>query len=196
MNRTTKIGIGAALVGGLVILPAAGAFAHHNTITAVAVCNTTTGLFDLLWSVENSEGISETITISSNGAVVPVGTEVLPHAVPTFAQNGVVAGTYELVLDSKWTNNQTAHNSGSVTAEGPCEAPTPTPTPTPTPDPTVTPVPTPEPTVPPVIHHKPELAATNGFTSENGFFGLALYVVAMIAGFSLVVFGRKGNVTT
>ncbi|WP_234980876.1 hypothetical protein [Agromyces cerinus] len=106
------LGAGFALVG-----VAAPASAHHNTISATATCDVATGTFDITWTVENSENRVETITRSSNEALVPVGTEFGKREVKTFTQTDVADGTYKLDLSAKWDNGAKQSNSGGITVD-------------------------------------------------------------------------------
>jgi hypothetical protein len=103
------LGAGLALVG-----VAAPASAHHNTITAAAVCDDASGTFDITWTVENSETVSETITSTSNPSLVAKNTRLGSHESKTFVQSDVPAGTYELKLGAKWDNGNTQSNVGTV----------------------------------------------------------------------------------
>ncbi|MFB9310370.1 hypothetical protein BJY17_000177 [Agromyces hippuratus] len=110
----TSLALGAGLA---VVGVAAPASAHHNTISATATCDVATGTFDITWTVENSEKRVETITKSSNEALVPVGTAFGKREVKTFTQNDVADGTYKLDLSAKWDNGATQSNSGRITVD-------------------------------------------------------------------------------
>ncbi|MDF0514837.1 hypothetical protein PX701_14490 [Agromyces sp. H3Y2-19a] len=107
------LGAGLALVG-----VAAPASAHHNTITAEAVCSTDGTTADITWTVANSEDLQETITKSSDESIVATGTTIPASGEVTFVQQGAALGeTHELKLSAKWSNNQKANNAGAITLD-------------------------------------------------------------------------------
>lgn len=111
------LGSGLALVA-----VAAPASAHHNTINGTVTCDPSTSTYDITWTVENSEAKTETVTDSSNTDLVPVGTTFDKRETRTFVQHDVVEGSYTLTLSTEWSNEMTATNSATVTAEGDCDA--------------------------------------------------------------------------
>jgi len=105
-----------ALSLGMIALVAGPASAHTNTITASVACNTDNGSYTITWKVKNSEASNpETITASSNTAVVPIGTQIAGGATGTFTQTVASSGSYSLTLTGTWTNDNYVHQStGSV----------------------------------------------------------------------------------
>jgi hypothetical protein len=109
---TTALVLGAGLA---LVAVAAPASAHHNTIRGEAICSTDAKTVDITWTVENSEGIAETITSSSMPDVVANGTTIAPHGTPTFVQKGAALGTtHKLKLSAEWTNKNTQASTGEV----------------------------------------------------------------------------------
>ena len=109
---TTALVLGAGLA---LVAVAAPASAHHNTITGEAICSTDAKTVDITWTVENSEGIAETITSSSMPDVVANGTTIAPHGTPTFLQTSAALGTtHKLKLSAEWTNRNTQTSTGEV----------------------------------------------------------------------------------
>ncbi|WP_216648855.1 hypothetical protein [Agromyces agglutinans] len=105
------LGAGLSVVGA-----AAPASAHHNTITASAVCAADGKTATITWTVTNSEGIEEEITSSSNEGVIAKGTKIAGTSSATGEQPGAKVGTeYKLKLGAKWTNGQTQENTGKFT---------------------------------------------------------------------------------
>jgi hypothetical protein len=96
---------------GLVALTAGPASAHHNTITVSVSCNTgAEGYWKVTWSVANSESDkSETITSSSDPALVPVGTVIAAGATATFVEYYSVKPSSDktLTLSAQWSNGVT-----------------------------------------------------------------------------------------
>ncbi len=113
-----------ALAGGLAVVGAAApASAHHNTITGKVVC-AADGSASIEWTVKNSESNrDETITASSDTALVPVGTEIKKAKSATFVQDDVAVGTVKLTLSGSWpSSGATSTDSGSVTVTaGQCD---------------------------------------------------------------------------
>ncbi|MDQ0574868.1 hypothetical protein [Agromyces albus] len=108
---TIVLGTGLAVAG-----VAAPASAHHNTITADAVCATDGKTADITWSVTNSENRTETITASSLEKVVPEGTKISEKATSTFVQKNAKVGIAQtLTLWAEWSNGQTKNDSFSYT---------------------------------------------------------------------------------
>lgn len=97
---------------------AAPASAHHVTVTGVVKCNTTTGDFDITWTIANSE-VDKTMSYTSrlgNGTVAPGGTTVKTESVDD-------EGEVSLSVDASWPNHVTSHDTGKVWASGTCEEP-------------------------------------------------------------------------
>lgn len=120
-----RISIVLTLVACVVLGVASPAYAHHNTITGKAVCNTATGAYDLTWSVKNSETDKSEVITASNRPVVPVGTTIGNGATATFVESapGTTQGTLTLTLSARWTNGVTNTASGSLTLNGSCRKP-------------------------------------------------------------------------
>ncbi|UOE44652.1 hypothetical protein [Agromyces larvae] len=110
------LGLGLALVG-----MAAPASAHHATVDGSFECNPTTGLFDITWTVENSESnkVAE-VTKSSNRDVVPIGHEIGKGRTDTFEQRGVSAGKYTLEVELGWPGANPDSDSHTVNVTGKC----------------------------------------------------------------------------
>lgn len=107
------LGAGLAVVG-----VAAPASAHHNTITASAVCAVDGKTADVTWTVENSEYKTEKITKSSNPEVVPTGTTLEKREKKKFVQKGVELGkTVKLSLSAEWSNGSKKDDSGRFTVD-------------------------------------------------------------------------------
>lgn len=109
---TVVVGLGVAVVG-----LAAPASAHHNTITAQVTCRDGGG-WNVAWRVTNSEGITETITASTRPSVVPVGTTLTSRQTREFVEAVTTRPTSDLTLSlaARWSNGQTAQNSGSISS--------------------------------------------------------------------------------
>jgi len=105
-----------ALSLGMIALVAGPASAHTNSITASVACNTDDGTYTITWNVKNSEASNpETITASSNTAVVPLGTQIAGGGTGTFTQSVSSAGNYSLTLTGTWTNDNWVNEaSGSI----------------------------------------------------------------------------------
>lgn len=107
---TLVLAVGFAVVG-----VAGAASAHHNTITGTVTCKTGGG-WSVAWKVVNSEQITETITASNRSAVVPVGTQLTAAQTRTFTETVTTKPTaaVTLTLSARWSNGNTATNSGSI----------------------------------------------------------------------------------
>jgi hypothetical protein len=107
---TLVLAVGFAVVG-----VAGAASAHHNTINGTVTCKTGGG-WSVAWRVENSEQITETITASNRPGVVPVGTQLTARQTRTFTEAVTAKPTSPLRLDlsARWSNGNTATNSGSI----------------------------------------------------------------------------------
>lgn len=130
MRKTIIVAAAAALVvSGIFMSPAPKAEAHHNTIT-VAVSCTTDYRWQVLWKVENSENLTETITASSDPAMIPVGTELGKRETRTFVEFLTAPVDKVLSLAGKWSNGQSQQNTGTLSKSqfvGVCEPPVVTP---------------------------------------------------------------------
>ncbi|WP_090971363.1 hypothetical protein [Nocardioides exalbidus] len=109
---TLVLAVGFAVVG-----IAGAASAHHNTITGSVVCKTGGG-WAVTWSVVNSETLTETITASNRTNAVPVGSQLTNRQTKSFTETITTkpAAAVTLTLTGRWTNNNTATNSGSIAA--------------------------------------------------------------------------------
>jgi hypothetical protein len=107
---TLVLAVGFAVVG-----VAGAASAHHNTITGTVTCKTGGG-WSVAWRVENSEQITETVTASNRPGVVPVGTQLTARQTRTFTETVTAKPTspLKLELSARWSNGNTATNSGSI----------------------------------------------------------------------------------
>jgi hypothetical protein len=107
---TLVLAVGFAVVG-----IAGAASAHHNTISGTVTCATNGG-WSVTWRVVNSERINETVTASNRTSAVPVGTTFGPSQVRTFTETvtSKPGSPLTLTLSAKWTNGNTATNSGSI----------------------------------------------------------------------------------
>jgi hypothetical protein len=107
---TLVLAVGFAVVG-----VAGAASAHHNTINGTVTCKTGGG-WSVAWRVENSEQITETITASNRPGVVPVGTQLTARQTRTFTEAVTAKPTspLKLELSARWSNGNTATNSGSI----------------------------------------------------------------------------------
>jgi hypothetical protein len=107
-----------ALSLGMVALTAGPASAHHNTISVSVSCNTgTEGYWKVTWSVTNSESDkTETITSSTDTALVPIGTVIGAGATSTFVEYFAVKPTSNktLTLGAQWSNGVTNSNSQTL----------------------------------------------------------------------------------
>ncbi|RYB90508.1 hypothetical protein EUA93_20410 [Nocardioides oleivorans] len=107
---TLVLAVGFAVVG-----IAGAASAHHNTITGSVICKTGGG-WAVTWSVVNSETLTETITASNRTNAVPVGSQLTNRQTRNFTETITTKPTsaVALTLSGKWTNGQTATNTGSI----------------------------------------------------------------------------------
>lgn len=116
MNKIlARVGIIVAIALCTTGLVAAPASAHHTTVTGKAVCNTETGLFDLTWSIVNSENRTATFTSRlGSGSLSPRGTATQSEQVGP--------GSYRLTVDAVWSNGvRQSSTSNKVYASGDCE---------------------------------------------------------------------------
>lgn len=103
-----------ALALGMVAATATSASAHHNTIEAVITCDTSDFTYDVTWSVTNSETLDETITASSDTALVPVGTTLGNKETKQFFESFSVPTNKTLTLSAEWTNDNTNTSKGEI----------------------------------------------------------------------------------
>ena len=118
-----------AAVAGTVALVATGlmfvappASAHSNDITGAAVCQNN-GTWTITWTVANDYGLTAQVTETSNASVVSVGTPFGKYETKTFSQTVATAQKYTLTVTTKWSDNYSRSNNGSVTISGTCEQP-------------------------------------------------------------------------
>ncbi|MGX5681837.1 hypothetical protein [Schumannella luteola] len=102
-----------ALALGMVALTATSASAHHNDIVPTISC-TDDYQFQVDWAVSNSETLTETITASSDTALVPVGTSFGNKETKVFTEYFGAPTAKTLTLSAKWSNNNTNTSSGSI----------------------------------------------------------------------------------
>jgi len=104
-----------ALSLGMIALVAGPASAHTNTVNATVACNTDDGSYVITWTVKNSESNkAETITASSNTAVVPLNTAIAAGATGSYQQTVTAPGNYSLTVTGLWSDNFSVSASGSV----------------------------------------------------------------------------------
>ena len=103
--------VGLAL--GMIAVTAGPASAHHNTINPVITC-TDDYQYKVDWSVTNSETLTETITASSDTALVPVGTTFGNKETKVFTEYFSAPVNKTLTLSAKWSNNNTATNDAKI----------------------------------------------------------------------------------
>jgi len=104
-----------ALSLGMIALVAGPASAHTNTVNASVACNTADGSYVITWTVKNSESNkAETITASSNTAVVPLNTAIAAGATGSYQQTVTSPGNYSLTVTGLWSDNFSISSSGSV----------------------------------------------------------------------------------
>lgn len=137
------------------LLIATPAQAHHPIVQGAGICNQQTGLYDVTWTVANSENVASpgdrdmTIT-ASNRASVPVGTVIQEASAQTFSEPSLPAGTQTLTVTGRWEydingsaagGNTVVVQSGSTTInlEGECVSPSPSPSPSPSIEPSPSP---------------------------------------------------------
>ncbi|QBR91107.1 hypothetical protein [Nocardioides euryhalodurans] len=105
---------------GLVAV-ASPASAHTPVVEGEVVCDTETGLFDVVWTIGNSER-DKVMTYTSrlgDGTVEP------NPATVTLTESGLQAGSHSLQVDASWPNGVTASDTATVVAEGECAKPEP-----------------------------------------------------------------------
>ena len=103
-----------ALALAAVVVTAGPASAHHNDIVPTISC-TDTYSYKVTWSVTNSENLHETITASSDEALVPPLTTVLTSKqTQTFVEYFTAPVTKTLTLSAQWTNGQTNTSSATI----------------------------------------------------------------------------------
>ncbi len=98
------------------------ASAHSNDITGAAVCQNN-GTWTITWTVANDYGLTAQVTETSNASVVSVGTPFGKYETKTFSQTVATAQKYTLTVTTKWSDNYSRSNNGSVTISGTCEQP-------------------------------------------------------------------------
>lgn len=109
--------------GVAVMAFASPASAHHTDLTATAACSTTGG-WDVTWTVINSENYDATVTVSNNAAV-PVGTVFPANPVyysdnanskrNTYTQHVTTTDAVSLSITSVWKRSNNPTNSKSLT---------------------------------------------------------------------------------
>jgi hypothetical protein len=104
-----------AAAGITVLSPAGAALAHHNTVSATVSCVAST--WTITWSIQNSETDKvETITGSSNPALVPLGTEIAAGGTFIAVETVAEPTGRTLTVTGNWpASNVTVQSSGQVT---------------------------------------------------------------------------------
>ena len=152
------------------------ALAYTLRVKSSVVCNTQTGMYEVLWTVRNKATEFDMNILSAELGGIGSGAVLFaPNPVPkgvrvSHASNyaGTTVGEITLTVEVQWADGfvrppQTA----TVTLAGDCVQVTPTPTPTPMPTPMPTPTPSPTPVVlgtpiPPNTGNGGSLAASEG----------------------------------
>ena len=119
MRMRLAVGVLAALGAAAVLAPAA--FAHNSGLSVSATCNTSTGKYDLTWTVGPTDVLNLSPVISaSNRTAIPVGT-ALTTANKTFTES--VAGTTTSIsatITITWTDGFTRTYTRPLTLAGNC----------------------------------------------------------------------------
>ncbi|WP_432478450.1 hypothetical protein [Nocardioides sp. GXQ0305] len=102
------------------LVTASPASAHHPLVSGVAVCDEETGLFDITWSIGNSERDKVMTYTTDRGFSGTVGAGAAPV---THTENDVKHGTYTMRVDASWPNGVTASKTATVKTPGYCEKP-------------------------------------------------------------------------
>lgn len=143
MFRTIFAALGAAVLalGLTAVAVAAPASATHPGVVGTAVCNTTTGTFDIIWRVSGDTSYkNETATISTaaitsslTGEAPGTTTSLIGKTVKNLAyveavqQGATVGAQYQLTVQVQWTNHSTgdlvSKSSNVVTPTGSCAIP-------------------------------------------------------------------------
>jgi hypothetical protein len=122
LRRRVKSAVAAATavflaVGVVAVGIAAPASAQENTISSAVTCSPDY-TWQVTWSVVNSEGTQpETITASSDTALVPVGTVISAGATATYVKTLTAPAASTLTLTGSWFNGSgivSFQNSGTV----------------------------------------------------------------------------------
>ncbi|MEO8096023.1 MAG: hypothetical protein ABI632_13990 [Pseudolysinimonas sp.] len=98
----------------MVAVSATSASAWNNSISVLVSC-TDNHQYQAAWSVTNSETELETITASSDPALVAVDTTLGDHETKQFFETFAAPTDKTLTLSTIWTNQETNTNSGSLT---------------------------------------------------------------------------------
>lgn len=111
------------MAAGAVVATGTPAQAHHPVPVGTWVCNESTGLFDITWSVASwapTNGIRWQLTDTTPDLTYPAGWQSSDYQY-VLQQPGVQAGTYTLRASAKWANGNTgARTSAAVSPSGPC----------------------------------------------------------------------------
>lgn len=117
MFKKILAGVGAlAIAAGIVAVVAGPSVAHHNTISASVVCDTSSGAtYKVTWTIENSEsGRSETIIESSDTSLVPVGTVIGAGGTLVVTEYMTEAVEKKLELTARWSNGYEKKNYETI----------------------------------------------------------------------------------
>lgn len=128
MKRLISGAIATAVMAmAMVGLTATSAVATHPLVSGVAKCNTSTGLFDIVWTVGGDAGYpdvtAEVVSQSTPTNPTFVGREFTGSETGTAVVRGQAAGTYELTVGVQFDNHANGdivYNTGTVLAEGDC----------------------------------------------------------------------------
>ena len=99
------------------------ALAWTATLSGTAVCNTTTGKYDVTWTIDNSTENEAFTVSSSNRSAVPVGAIAPAYQSKPFTESlpGSTAGTTTLNIQGGWPSDVGPHSySAAVTTAGTC----------------------------------------------------------------------------
>lgn len=124
-----------AVIAGTTAKPV---FAWHYQISGNARCDTSTGNYNVWWTVDNTSEPQALSVLSSNRSAVKKGDSVPAHSTRTFSDSlpGSTKGNTSLNLTVNWPGDQAPHyQTGTVPTDGNCKKSSGPPTPTPTPAP-------------------------------------------------------------
>ena len=117
-----------AIALGVVAFSATAAEATHPVVEGTAMCNTTTGMYDITWKVTGDTSYPrETATVVSQSQVTQptfVGLSVKGAGFVTAVQSGVDSGTHSLTVSVQWTNHREGNlvsATGRVTVSDMCQ---------------------------------------------------------------------------
>lgn len=124
MKKFTVLTLAVALVA---LVAVTSAFAHTSAMSVTAACNTTTGLYDVTWTVGPTTDLTKAPKVfASNRTSIPVGSAL--GASTDFKES--VAGTSTNVsaaITVKWSDNVTGTPTASLALAGSCKKDVPCP---------------------------------------------------------------------